>query len=234
MKRFINILKWDTVLMAKYGIVTIAFIISAIYCIALQFADMTGLEKVVAVLVFSDPVMYGFLFTAAMILFEKEAMTHLAIAVTPLPVSHYLLSKTVTFTLLAFICSTAIILFAHPHYFNIGWFISAVMLSSVLFIFIGVIGVSFVSNFNQFIILMPIVLAPTCLPFLSYFDVVSWGWLYLIPSQACLILFSASVGPVESWQLIYALCYLVVCIVAGGYFAGKAYLKQLQKSIRHA
>lgn len=233
MNRFVKTLKWDAVLLLKYGIVTIALTISALYCVALLLSPIDGLEKIVAVLIFSDPVMYGFLFTAVMLLFEKEALTHLALAVTPLPVKHYILSKTIVFTALALFCSTFIILSARPAHFHIVWFALGVILSSVLFVLVGIIGVSFVRNFNQFILLMPAVLAPTCLPFLHYFDVVSWPVLYLLPTQACLILFSASVGTVETWQLVYAIIYLILSIGTCAYWAQKAYVKQLKKSVCH-
>jgi fluoroquinolone transport system permease protein len=233
MNRFVKTLKWDAVLLLKYGIVPIAIVISAIYCVVLWLSPISGMEKVVAVLIFSDPVMYGFLFTAVMLLFEKEALTHLALAVTPLPVKHFILSKTIVFTALALFCSTFIILSARPAHFYIVWFALGVILSSVLFVLVGIIGVSFVRNFNQFILLMPAVLAPACLPFLHYFDVVSWPWLYLLPTQACLILFSASVGTVETWQLIYAVTYLILSIGVCAHFAQKVYIKQLKKSVSH-
>jgi fluoroquinolone transport system permease protein len=231
--KFISLLKWDTILIFRYGIITIALIIAAIYSAALLVSDTRGLEKVVAALVFSDPVMYGFLFTAVMILFEKEANTHIALAVTPLRISQYIISKTTVFVLLALVCSSAIIISARPEYFNLIWFSLAVILSAVLFIFIGIIGVSYVKNFNQFILLMPIVLAPTCLPFLNYFGAADWWWLYIIPSQASLLLFSASVKPVAVWQIIYSVTYMLVWISACGYWAVRSYKRQLNKSVNN-
>lgn len=231
--RLLHTIKWDAVLVFKYGIVPIALAITAIYCLALLLSPIAGMEKLVAFLIFSDPVMYGFLFSAVMLLFEKEALTHLALAVTPQPVKQYILSKIIIFTTLALFCSTCILYSARPEHVSLLWFLLAVILSSVLFILIGIIGVSFVSNFNQFILLMPIVLAPTCLPLLHYFEVVSWPWLYLIPTQACLILFSASIGPVEPLQLVYAVLYLSVFIAICVPLARKAYIKQLKKSVSH-
>lgn len=233
MNRLIHLVKWDALLLFKYGIVPIALAISAIYCVALLLSPIGGLEKIVVVMIFSDPVMYGFLFTAVMLLFEKEALTHVALAVTPLPVKQYILSKTIVFTALSLFCSTFIILSARPEYVHMLWFSLGVILSSVLFILVGIIGVSFVRNFNQFILLMPAVLAPTCLPFLHYFGVVSWPWLYLLPTQASLVLFSAAIGPVDSLQLVYAISYLLFSIGVFAYFAQKAYVKQLNKSVCH-
>ena len=210
MKKLLNAIRWDFILMFKYGIVFIAILIATIYGVSLFFSNTVGQEKIVAALIFSDPVMYGFLFTAIIILFEKEAQIHQALSITPMPIKRYIWSKAISFSLLAIVCSTAILIAANPEKINVVLFILAVALSSILFVFIGVIGVSFVHNFNQFILLMPIVLAPICLPFLDYFDIYSSWFFYLIPTQASLILFESALSSFESWQLVYAIVYLLI------------------------
>lgn len=232
MRSFANIIKWDLILIYKYGIVAVAFAISGIYSISLLLADIEGMEKLVAALIFSDPVMYGFLFTAIMILFEKDAQTHQVLAVTPLSIKKYIWSKAFTFTLLAFVCSTIILLSASPGEFHPLLFLLAVSFSSILFVFIGIIGVSFVNNFNQFILLMPIVLAPVCLPFLDYFNLLESWVFYLIPTQACLLLFTASISKIEIWQLIYSIVYLIICNWACYKLAVKLYKKRILKTSR--
>jgi fluoroquinolone transport system permease protein len=226
-------IKWDAYLIYKYGIVAVASAITAIYCVSFLFVDTTGLEKWVAVLIFTDPVMYGFLFTAIMVLFEKDAQTHQVLAVTPLPTNYFIVSKAIVFTGLSGLCGLAIILSAQPYYFNIIWFILAIVLSSVLFVFIGIIGVSYVQNFNQFILIMPLVMGPVCLPFLHYFSLAHSWVFYLIPTQACLILFSASVSPTEAWQIVYALIYLLICNVFAYKWAIKSFNKRILKTNRN-
>lgn len=206
---FLSIIKWDLVMIYRYGIVAVAAVLTGIYAISFLLNDMTGLENVLAVLIFSDPVMYGFLFTAVIILFEKDAQTHQALAVTPMSAGTYLLSKAIAFTLVAALCSLIMVLTAQPAYFNVVYFFLAVVLSSVLFVFVGVIGVSFVQSFNQFILVIPLVMAPVCLPFLDYFGLVESFWFYLIPTQACLLLFKGMITKIETWQAAYALIYLI-------------------------
>lgn len=230
MNTLLKLIKWDFVIIYKYGIVAIATIITIIYCAALLFLQATGIEKIITLLIFSDPVMYGFLFTAIIILFDKVSRTNMALFTTPVTVMQYIISKAIVFTVLALTCSTAIILSAQPNYFNIIWFVAAVILSSVLFVFIGIIGVSFVNNFNQFILLMPIVLAPACLPFLSFFNVFNHWAMYLIPTQPCIILFSASVTYVNNWQIMYALLYLIFSIIITAFYANKMLLKQIKSN----
>lgn len=233
MKKLLTAIKWDAILIYKYGIVAIAAIVTAIYSTVFLTTNTNGLEKLVTVLVFSDPVMYGFLFTAVMILFEKESQTHQAIAVSPLTSMQYILSKTITFTVLALCCGLTVILAAQPQHFNLALFILATILSAMLFVFIGIIGVAYVKSFNQFILLMPIVLGPVCLPFLSYFSIVNSDLFYLIPTQACLILFEASVLPVNQLDIAYAIIYLIIWILFCYPIALRTYKRKILNMVSH-
>jgi len=230
MRTIFNAIKWDFYLIYKYGIIAVAAGLTILYSVAFLLNNTKGYEHVVAVLIFMDPVMYGFLFAAVMVLFEKDAQTHQVIAVTPMPTSNYIISKTITFTLLSLICSFLIILSAQPQLFHYLIFTLAVVLSASLFVFIAIIGVSFVQNFNQFILVIPLVLAPVCLPLLHYFNLYNSLIFYLIPSQACLILFKASVSTFATWEVLYAVIYLFVWNAAMYYWALKTYKKRILKT----
>lgn len=232
MNTLLKAIKWDARLIYKYGIVAVAFAIALIYSILFLFINTAGYEKLIAALVFSDPVMYGFLFTAVMILFEKDANTHQVLAVTPLTTSQYILSKAIVFSILAMVTGSGIMLAAWPAYFNFLWFFVAVVLSAALFVFVGVVGVSYVNSFNEFILIIPLVLAPVCLPFLPFFNLADSWLFYLIPTQASLLLFEASVSKIENWQLFYALLYMVVLNYLVYLWAFTSYNKRIIKTDR--
>jgi len=233
MKLLLQSIKWDAYLIYKYGIVAVAATITAIYCVSFLMADTEGLERVVSVLVFTDPVMYGFLFTAVMVLFEKDSNTHQVLAVTPLPVNYYLFSKAVVFVLLSIISGFALMLSVQPQFFHSILFLLAIVLSASLFVFIAVIGVSYTQNFNQFILVMPIVLGPACLPLLSYFNLYNSWLFYLIPTQACLVLFSASVSSFNAYEVIYAIAYLLIWNVLTYKWAIYTYKSRILKTNRN-
>ena len=212
------------------GYLPLHLALSAIYSISFVFTDTHGLEKLVALLIFTDPVMYGFLFTAVMVLFEKDARTNQVLAITPLTSRQYILSKAISFTLLALICSLLILISAHPAAMHLILFIPAVVLSSTLFIFIAIVGVSHVRNFNQFILIIPLVLAPVCLPLLDFFNVAHSWLFYLIPSQACLLLFAGSVGPLAGWHILYSITYLLGWNYFAFRWADRAYNRSLLKN----
>jgi len=229
----LNSIKWDLKLIVKYNILTIALIITSIYCIILYFSNVNGYEKLITILIFSDPVMYGYLFVAVMILFEKDTNTLQAIAVTPITTRHFFISKTISFTILALFCSSLIVFFSKPEHFNFISFFLAVVLSSSLFVFIGIGSVCLVKNFNQFILVIPIILAPIILPFIDFFGLYKSYFFYLIPSQACLILFNNSFSKVETWQLIYAISYLIIWNILSYKIALKIYKMKILKSNRN-
>lgn len=224
---------WDLKLIVKYNIATIAFSITAIYVLIFFIFDMQGLEKITAILIFSDPVMYGYLFISVMILFEKDAGTLRAIAITPLTTRRYILSKGVAFTVLAMVTSTIMLVSSRPLHINYLYFFLAVIFSSFLFVFIGIISISRVNNFNQFIVIIPIVLAPVCLPFLNYFNITESIWLYVIPTQACLVLFEASVSSIDNWKIIYAILYLIFWIYLTYLYAIRFYNRFIIHTDRH-
>ncbi len=215
MRKLINNIKWDFLLMMKYGITGIALAIAVVYSISLLLWGGEVSGKLVVFLVFSDPVMYGFLFVSVIVLFEKDASIHQVLAITPMPAHRYLWSKAIAFSLLALACSLLIIFAAKPEILHLPVFIFAVLASAILFVFVAISGVSYVQNFNQFFLMMPVVLAPVCLPFLDFFNLWHSPLLYLIPTQACLLLFEASVSNAEEWEIIYGVSYLLVWIVLG-------------------
>lgn len=227
MRLLLNAIKWDFYLVYKYGIVAIAGGICLLYCISLWFADTTGMDKVVAALVFSDPAMYGFLFTAIIVLFEKDTRVHQVLAVTPLSSKHYLWSKAVVFSIIALVFGVLVLMAAQPAHLNLFMAVPAILLTSSLFVFVGVIGVSYVKTFNQFILTLPIVLSPVCLPFLSFFNMYHTPVFYLIPTQASLYLFKAVVSPVAHGQLIYGFVYLLLWNYIAFKWANHQFTKQL-------
>lgn len=233
MSVLVNTIKWDLKLIVKYNIALVAFVITMLYVAAFLLFNTKGYEKIIAILIFSDPVMYGYLFISVMILFEKDAGTLKALAVTPLSTRRYILSKCIAFTLLAIITSTVMLLTSNPEHVNYFIFLLAVILSSTLFIFIGIISVSRVRNFNQFIVIIPLVLMPVSLPFLNYFEITDSFWFYIIPTQACLILFEASIAAVENYEIIYAISYLLIWNYLAFIFAQRFYNRYIIKTDHH-
>jgi fluoroquinolone transport system permease protein len=233
MKILIKTIKWDFILMLRYNIIAISAVVTLLYSILLLLSNTSGFEKGIAAIIFSDPVMYGYLFVSVMVLFEKESGTLQAFSVTPSTARIYIASKTIAFSLLALLSSSVIMLAAQPENFNLPTFLLAIILSSALFIFIGIISISFVKNFNQFIIVIPLILTPVALPFLDYFNLLNSNWFYIIPTQACLLLFKGSVMKIGIGEYTYSILYLMALNYIAYRLALYFYFRKILKSIRY-
>lgn len=198
-------------MIVRNRILHIALLITVLYAAILQVLPAQNFNEVLIALVFSDPVMLGFMFTGVMILFEKSGNTLQALAVTPVRPGEYFASKALSLTLLALLMSLGMTLAGAGTRFGLIFFLPAVIFTSVLFVFIGIAGASRVKTFNQYFIVIPICMAPAVLPFLNFFQITdTWIW-YVIPTQASLLLFQAALegtAEITGTELTYAFTWL--------------------------
>ena len=225
MKRLLTTLGWDFLMFARYQIVTVVLVISAIYILILRIIPVP--DMVVQCMIFSDPVMLGFIFTGAIVLFEKGANTLEALVVTPIKIWEYLWSKAIALTLLALPCTLTMAIAGHGWDVHYLWLILGLFLSSILFVFVGFIGVSRVKNFNQYIVVIPLFLVPFSLPLLNFLGLMDCYAFYIIPTQASLILFEATFKEVEVWKLIYSIGYLLISMLFAYKLARKAFINYI-------
>ncbi len=224
-------IKWDLILEVKYQIVTIAAIVTVLYCSIFLWFDMSQMKEVVVFFIFSDPALLGFMFIGAMVLFEKSAHTLSALVVTPLRVHEYLWSKALSLTFIALVCSTAMAIAAFRFHFHFGYFFLAITLTSFFFIFFGFIGVARVKSLNHYLIILSTFLIPFFLPFFNYLGITDNWLFYLIPTQGSLILLDASINdmPIPKGKILYANACLLVWIIISFFLAKNAYIKYLIK-----
>lgn len=218
-------LKWDFYLQKKYNILLIALIISILYSVCWRIIGGDLPNKVLIVLIFSDPAMLGFLFIGVLLLKDKGNNTLQVFNVSPLSTQQYILSKTISLTIIAIICTLIISIVAFGIGVNFFFFVLGVILSSSLFIFIGFIAVSMVKSFNEYVFVLPFFMLPLCVPFLNYFGVTNSKLLYLIPTQASLILLDTILHEnVNFLSVIYALVCLLIWNILAYKIAKKFYI----------
>jgi len=230
MRRLLRSIGWDLLLQLRYQIITVALIITAVYTLVFKLLAKDGYDEVLVVIIFSDPVMIGFIFIGAMVLFEKGSGTIDALIVTPLRKTEYLLSKVISLGLLATFCSLIMAVAGHGRHLNYFLFIFGVFITSSIFTLVGFIGVSRVRSMNQFVIIIPLFMIPFILPLLNFFKLTSSWILYLIPTQAFLDLLWASFHTVPAGQIIFALIYLPIWLGLAFYFALRAFDRNITMS----
>lgn len=225
MKRFLSLLVWDWRLQLRYHILTVAAVVTTLYVLVFVNLPAGDLSALLITLLFSDPGLLAFMFIGALVLFEKSAGTHIACAVTPMRPWHYLVSKGVSLSAIALLCSQLMALALHGWGYNWGFLSLAVVLTSLLFAWIGFIGVAAVKSFNQYLILIPILVIPLFVPLISLWGMPESGWLYLFPTQASLILFRASFAPVAGVKILYAILYLLLWLSGFYWLAEQAFIR---------
>ena len=229
MNKLLHAIGWELLNQLRNQIITIAIIIGLFYMGMFYLFPEGNFDHIIGFLIFSDPAMLGFMFVGVLVLFEKGVGTIQALTITPMLPWHYLWGKAISLTLLALPASLAMTTIGHGMYFNPFYLILGVSYASLMFVFVGFIGVARTSTLNQYLVFIPLFLTPMLLPALNYFGIThSWIW-YLIPSQGALILLEAAFGEVSTGNLIYALLYPLVGITGLYYWARMAYLKHIVK-----
>lgn len=229
MKTLLRLIFWDLKIQARNGIVIVAIVIAALYTGLFFLLGLRGNDKILVALIFSDPTFMGFIFTGVLVLFEKSSNTLQALVVTPVKIWQYLFAKAVSLSLIALIICFAMVFAGHGFNLNYPSFLAATFLSSVLFIFLGFIGVAKIKTFNQYIIVIPLFIAPMLLPFLNYFEVTNSWWLYLLPTQGSLILFRGAFENISPAEIIYALLYLSFSIGVTYFISKHLFMKHIVK-----
>jgi fluoroquinolone transport system permease protein len=226
MRSFINLLKWDIVLLIKYGILPVAIGIGVLYIALIYLLNIPS--DIIILLIFSDPSMMGFIFVGVMVLFEKQAGTTNAIIVTPLQPWQYLLSKSISLTIPAVIVSIAMGL-ASKVPVNYFFLIIAIALTSILFLLIGFVGAQRVKTFNQYILIIPMFLAPLCIPIVDFFGLWETPLMWLIPTHASLELLNAAFNEVKLWKIFLSHFVLLLSILLAWKWAIVEYRKSMSE-----
>ena len=229
MKTLLSTIIWDLKLQVRNNILTVAIIIAALYTGIFFAFNLKGHDDILVALIFSDPAVMGFIFIGVLVLFEKGANTLQALVVTPIKIWQYLFSKAISLTLIALIICFAMIFAGHGFKLNYLYFTLASFLTSVLYVLIGFIGVAKIKTFNQYIIIIPVFLAPAVLPMLNFFEVTNTYLFYIFPTQASLILFKGTYERIGLFDLFYSITYLVIWILFTYYLASKQFDKHLIK-----
>ena len=227
MTKMLRFTWWQVKLLAKYQLLTVALAIAAIYLAILFFFKLLHTDLITSLFVFMDPTGLGFIFIGVIILFEKGDNTLDVQVVTPMKTGHYLWSKALALLVPAIICSSGIVFATKGFDFDALTFYISLILTSLIFTFIGIAGVIRVNTFNQYMILIPLFMAPTALPLLNFFGLTDWKILFIIPTQSTLNLFTDSLSRNHTWFEIIDIAYLGLWTWLSYYIARKSFEKKM-------
>jgi fluoroquinolone transport system permease protein len=191
MKQLAHLIKHDFLLLQRYKMIAVSVIVTVLYMLAFKGISSWGdIDKLLVLVIFNDPALLGFLFIGVIVLFEKNENTIQALAVSPIKISNYILSKSLTLTFISVICCFAMAFAGKGFDFSFIHFFFATVLTTLIFSFLGFIVVSGLGNFNKYIIRALAVILILTIPFIGYFEIVSKYWFILFPTMSVIDLFS--------------------------------------------
>lgn len=229
MEKLLKALRWDFIRQGRYNIIGIMAIVTALYVGFLYFLPMADKSPLMIFLIFNDPTALGMIFIGSLVLFEKSDGTLQALVVTPLEHWQYILSKAISLTVIAIISSILIALFTHGWETNLLYLISGVGLTSLIFIFLGLIVVAGCTSFNQYMVRLVLYFIPLSLPLLNFIGITDTLIWYLFPTQATLLLLEASFYTLPGWKIAYAFVCLLFWTVLSYRFALSTFKKDIAR-----
>lgn len=155
-------------------------------------------------IIFTDPGTLGFFFIGAIVMLERNQQLLTYMFITPVTLKNYLLSKVVTLTIIAWLTSILISLFALGTSVSYGLLTVSVVLCSFFFTFIGLSVSVNTFSINQFLFKAVSVMAFFYLPVLSYLGWVSTPLLEIFPSFSSIFLIDFAIqSPSHGWHEVF-------------------------------
>lgn len=174
-------------------------------------------EKLIILVIFNDPALIGFLFVGVMYLFEKNENTLSALRVSPVSFHHYIWSKSISLSLISIVCCWAIAYFGYEGIINWPKYLLSIILSTLIFSFIGFIAVAKEKSFNSYILKALGIILFLTLPFLSYFELVNQWFFIIFPTNSLIELFNNAFHPNSSGFIIHLIITLAWLFISYHY-----------------
>ncbi len=224
-------LRWDVRLQVRYGFYAVYAVIVTAFTLGLTQVPSSFRATALVLVLMGDPAFLGFYFIAALVLFEKREGVVDALTLSPLSGVEYLASKTLSLTLLALLASSIVAVFGYGLDFAPLPFLVGIVLTSALFVLVGFIAVARFDDLNAYFMTPLVYLLPTSLPMLDYLGLVENSLVYLVPTQASLVLIDAAFRPAPTWELAYGVGYLSLSVAVAAVFARRAFERHIVQGL---
>ena len=195
--RTMNLIKGDLRFIVKYGIAFIYVAFTLVYFLILSMINGDAREITASVLIYTDPAAMGLFFMGAFIMLEKSQRVNCSLAVTPVTVNEYIISKAVSLLVPGTIVGGFLCLYAAPGNFVTAF--PAIMAASALFSMCGLICAVNSKSLNGFMIAVIPFEIVICLPAILFvFNVICSDFWIIHPGVAAVRLIT---GNTELWYL---------------------------------
>ncbi len=210
MNRILPLAAWEVRIQFRQGIYYAAAFVVVVMAVVLAQLPRAAVELLAPVMIFMDLSVIGVYFMAGMLYLERQEGSIQALITSPLEPSQYLAVKVLSLTLLAVLSTAGVVLIAYGPGANWLPLLIGVALNSWMMTLYGFWLAARYASISEFVAPSLLYFVPTQLPLLAHFGI--WmGWpLYLVPTQATMLLIEAGFRPIAPWQWGYAVVYLAL------------------------
>ena len=221
-------LPWDVRLQHRYGFYAVYVVLTIVYAGGIRLLPPGPSRETALILVlFSDPSFLSFYFIAALVLFEKGEGVVDALVTSPLSTRGYLLSKSLSLTALALATTVAITVLGYGSVVRWLPLLAGVGLTSILFVLVGVVAVARFDSINAYFMTALLYMSVLGAPVLGFLGIVETPLFYLLPAKPPLVLIEAAVSTVPTWEVAYAVVYLLAAIPVAYVAARRSFERHL-------
>lgn len=224
-RRLAHLFLYDVIFQYRHGFYAIYAIISAIYIFVLFSIPQAHRLLVTNALVFSDTSVLGLTFVGAILLLEKQQNILHSLFVTPVRLAEYFFAKIISLSMIALFASLIILIVPNGFSPSLGFFIFGILLSSGIFVLIGLGVGARVTSLNGYIFGVMAGTIIFAVPLLDYLQVYRSWWFYLLPSHAQLYLLFSTQHDLNLMRAGFSILNLVVWFFAVWFFAVHSFEK---------
>ncbi len=194
----------------KHGFYLVYILITAMYLIILSFLPDDILSIALPLVVYADPSILGLFFIGGIILLEKDQGVLLVLVVSPLRSLEYVLSKTISLSIISVLAAFAISFFSQ--FQNVNWLILfvATVLTSAFFTLCGIMINAACKNVNQYLLKTIPYMFLLIIPCFSLLGFPYSQIFCVIPSVAALKLTIGAFHGINSLEAVCIIIYLIV------------------------
>lgn len=149
--RMKNLIKWDICFQIKYGFYFIYVVLTIFYIFLLCALPRSWRMNAMTIMIFSDPAAMGLFFMGAIVLLEKSQKIIQLLAVSPVMVWEYILSKVVSLAIVSEIVAFVLAIAAKTE--DLLSILIGTALTSVVFTLLGLIAATKINSLNQFVLI---------------------------------------------------------------------------------
>jgi len=222
-----DLIRKDILLQWRQGFWLVYFIVSCIYIIILL--NIPAEHRMIAslIMILSDTTMLGVLFIGAVILLEKQQSVIHSLFVTPLKPSHYILSKSISLSLIAITMSILVYLPVGTVSVHTFLILGTTILTAGIFVMFGIGIATKVTTINQYFGRLMLFSILILIPVVPYLIMGRHPAFLILPYIASLDIMLAPLSKISALRILIDL----VMLLAWGYIMYRYSLFRVKKHL---